>query len=324
MDTLGEKKYRARQIYDWLYKKNADSIDEMTNLAKPLRERLKELATIDPLEIGLIKESEDGTKKIQFVLKDGYTIESVLIPNDERQSLCVSSQVGCAMGCKFCYTGSLKLTRNLDSAEIIDQYRQALKLLPEGKTITNVVVMGMGEPLMNLENVAIAMNNIMDERAYNLSGRKVTVSTSGVVDRLPKLIEKTNVSVAVSLNATEDETRSKIMPINKKYPLEMLLSTLERFPKQKRARIVLEYVLLKGVNDTIKDAQRLSKIAKRLTCKVNLIRFNPHDAALFDAPTIEEVLAFQQELLANDVGVFIRQSRGQDVYGACGMLGKGE
>jgi 23S rRNA (adenine2503-C2)-methyltransferase len=320
---FGEKQYRARQIYEWLYTHNVSSFDEMTNLSKALRDKLSERCDISPIVLTQVQTSADGSEKLQFTLEDGAAIESVLMPSDGRMSLCVSTQVGCAMGCMFCFTGSLKLSRNLRTAEIVDQLRQAqLHLGPDGPRISNVVMMGMGEPLANFDNVVRACEILTDERAYNLAGRKVIVSTSGLIPKIHPFAEQTTVSLAVSLNATTDEQRSCIMPINKRYPLADLIETLRSFPGHRRKRIVLEYVLLAGENDHFEDARRLAAIANGIGCKVNLIPFNAHDAAGYQAPAFDHILAFQEIVIDSGVETFIRQSRGQDIAGACGMLGR--
>lgn len=322
-ETFGEKPYRGRQIFEWIYQHGVVEFEQMTNLSKELRADLDRLCTIAPLELSAVKKSEDGTEKLQFTLKDGAAVESVLMPAEDRHTLCISTQVGCAMGCSFCFTGSLKLFRNLECHEIVDQYRQAQRHLGEGgPRISNVVVMGMGEPLHNFDNTVRACNLLMHQHAYNLSGRKLTVSTCGITDRIEGLAEQTNVNLAVSLNATTNEVRSQLMPINKKYPLAELIQALDRFPKARRKRIFLEYILLDGINNSRGDVIRLIKIARRLGCKVNLIPFNPHDASDFKASSMEQVLEFQKPLIEAGIDTFIRQSRGQDIYGACGMLGK--
>jgi len=323
VETFGEKPFRAKQIFEWLYTHNVNSFDDMTSLSKPFRDKLEETCTIEPLKLSQVLKSKDGSEKLQFTLKDGYAVEAVLMPADGRVTLCISSQVGCAMGCQFCFTGSLKLTRNLEAAEIVDQYRQSQIYVGEDR-ISNIVMMGMGEPLTNFDNVVKACNLLSEDRGYNISGRKITVSTCGIVPKIAKLAEETNVNLAVSLNATTDEARSAIMPINKRYPLEDLIEALRSFPKQRKKRIVLEYVLLGGVNDTMDDARRLARIANRISCKINLIPFNVHTASNFDAPTNDHVLEFQRVLVNAKIDTRIRQSRGQDIYGACGMLGKAE
>ncbi len=323
-EHLEEKSYRAKQIYEWLYRHGANSFEEMTSLKKELRLHLQAVASVDPLEITEILKSEDGTEKLQFRLQDGAAVEAVLIPNEGRMTLCLSTQVGCAMGCAFCFTGTLKLSRNLTQAEIVDQYRQALRHVGGDRAwISNVVLMGMGEPLQNLDNVVRACDILMDDNAYGLSARRVTVSTSGLIPQIRELQERSPISLAVSLNATTDEVRSRIMPVNKRYPMEELIRALEAFPNPRRARILIEYVLLAGVNDGLDDARRLAAIAGRIRCKVNLIPFNPHERSDFRPPEPEHVLAFQNILLNAGINTFCRQSRGQDIHGACGMLGKG-
>ena len=322
-EELGEKPFRARQLFEWLYRNGAENFEDMTNLSREFRKRLSECCTIEPIALTDAVHSKDGATKLQFTLEDGAAVESVLIPGDDRLTLCMSSQVGCAMGCAFCFTGSLKLQRNLSSAEIVDQYRQALKYTGGGgDRISNIVMMGMGEPLHNLENVIDAVNILMDERSYNLSSRRVTVSTCGLAPEIRTLAERTNACIALSLNATTDEVRSGIMPVNRRYPIAELLGALESYPKPRRKRIVLEYVMLKGVNDSPYDAKRLTRIARRLGCKINLIPYNPHEAGRFERPSDETVLAFQKILIGGGVNTFIRRSRGLDIFGACGMLGK--
>ena len=323
-ETLGHRKFRAQQLFEWIHRHNVNDFDQMTNLAKAFRDDLARSCTLKPIEVAQSIQSEDGTEKLQFKLSDGSMVESVLIPSDERMTLCVSSQVGCAMGCRFCLTGTLKLQRNLTCSEIVDQYRQARAHLGnDPECISNIVLMGMGEPLHNLDNVVNACNILMHDHGVNFSGRKLTVSTSGLVPEIKALGERCGAGLAVSLNATTDEVRSRIMPVNKRYPLAQLIAALEAFPKPRKKRIVLEYVLLDGINNLPEDAKRLIKIARRVGGKVNLIPFNPHEQAEFQPPPTEEVFAFQRKLTESGVNTFIRQSKGQDIYGACGMLGKG-
>ncbi len=322
-NELGEKPYRARQIYEWLYLHHVTGFEDMTNLSKPLRAKLVERCRIDPLEPAKIEKSKDGAEKLQFVLEDGSAVEAVLMPNDGRVSLCLSTQAGCAMGCAFCFTGSLKLERNLTCAEIVEQFRSVTRYI-DGRfpRITNVVLMGMGEPLANLDNVVTACSIFMHEHSYNLSARKVIVSTCGLIPQITEFAARSEAVLAVSLNATTDEVRSQIMPVNRRYPLADLVATLEVFPKARRKRLLLEYVMLGGVNSSAEDARRLCKIARRVGCKVNLIPYNAHPASGFEAPSMENVLAFQRIMIDAGLETFIRQSRGQDISGACGMLGK--
>jgi len=322
-DQFGEKPFRGRQVFEWIYKHNVTDFEQMTSLSKDFRQKLQESCTIEPMKITAVAKSADGTEKLQFTLKDGSAVEAVLMPADGRNTICISSQVGCAMGCKFCFTGSLKLKRDLETWEIVDQYRQAqLHLGEDGDRISNIVMMGMGEPLKNFDNVVKACNLLMHQHAYNISGRKLTVSTCGVVPKISDLIEQTNVNVAISLNATTNAIRSELMPINKSFPIETLINELDKFPKPRRKRIFLEYIMLKDINDTHNDARRLLKFAKKIGCKVNLIPFNQHDASDFSPPPRDEILEFQRIIIDGGIDTFIRQSRGQDIYGACGMLGK--
>ena len=323
--SIGAKPFHARQWYKWVWQKDVLDVDQMTDLPKSFRENLKENHVLREPTLGEVEESQDGTTKLQIVLEDAQAVECVLIPERERNTLCISSQVGCAVGCRFCYTAGMGFSRNLAVSEIVGQYRLASRYAAErwGR-IDNVVMMGMGEPLYNLENVVDACEILMDTKALGLGARKVTVSTSGVAPKIPELIARSRVGLAVSLNATTDEQRTKIMPINRKWNIGQLIEVLQDIPKPRRKRVFLEYVMLGGVNDTLADAKRLLKIARRTGAKVNLIRFNPHPRADFDAPDEENLLRFQQILVDGGVGAWLRKSRGRDIHAACGMLGKAE
>lgn len=262
--------------------------------------------------------SSDGTGKFLFGLDDGESIESVLIPDDDRLTLCISSQAGCAMGCRFCLTGRMGLKRNLRAHEIADQVISACRLIAPAK-ITNVVFMGMGEPLANFDHVAEALWRITE--LMRISPRRITVSTSGVAPKIPELGEKAPaVNLAVSLNATTDTVRSRLMPVNKAYPLRVLLDACRAFPLPARRRITFEYVLLGGVNDTPEDAKRLAKLLKGIPSKVNLIPFNPYQEAEFGRPDDRRVLEFQDILVAAHITALIRKSKGRDILAACGQL----
>ncbi len=323
--SIGAKPFNARQAYKWIWQKDVLDVDEMTDLPKTLRQTLKENNTLQEPSLGEIQRSKDGTTKLQVVLQDGQAVECVLIPESQRNTLCISSQVGCAVGCRFCYTAGMGFSRNLTVSEIVGQYRLASRYAAEpwGR-IDNVVMMGMGEPLYNLEAVVDACDILMDTNALGLGARKVTVSTSGVAPKIPELIERSRVGLAVSLNATTDEQRTKIMPINRKWNIAQLVEQLQKIPKPRRKRVFLEYVMLGGINDTMADAKRLLSIARRTGAKVNLIRFNPHPKADFLSPEEENVLQFQKFLVDNGVGAWLRKSRGQDIHAACGMLGKAD
>ena len=327
--------FRARQLIHWMYEKNAAGIDEITEFSKPLRENLAGKAYIGSLEIKKRLVSEDGTEKYLFGLEDGNGIESVLMGDDRlpgegpeganrftpRLTLCLSSQVGCAMGCRFCLTGKTGLVRNLEAHEIVEQALAAERLIRPRK-ITNIVFMGMGEPLNNLQNVAEALRRLTG--FLRISGRRITVSTSGIVPAIGELAQAApSVNLAVSLNASTDKGRSEIMPINRKYGLAPLIEALRRFPLPKRGRITLEYVLLGGVNDSDEDALRLVKLLRGLPAKVNLIPFNAHEGAPFSPPPPSRMLAFQEILIEGRLSAFVRKSRGADIMAACGQLRAG-
>lgn len=320
--------YRAGQITHWIYEKRARDISEITVLSRDLRKSLSKKAYISNLELLDERGSADGARKFLFRLQDGVKIESVLIPDmpedtdeKERLTLCVSSQAGCAMRCVFCLTGSVGLKRNLRAFEIVDQVISVQRLINPGR-VTNVVFMGMGEPLMNLDEVAEAIKRMTGP--MGISKRKVTVSTVGIAPAILELARKAPpVNLAVSLNAVTDRVRSRIMPVNKKYPIKELFEALGRYPLPKRSRITFEYVLLKGVNDSPEDASKLSALLRRVPSKVNLIPFNEHEGCEYERPSDDAVLRFQEVLAAKGVSAFIRKSMGADILAACGQLRAG-
>ncbi|MDI6729128.1 MAG: 23S rRNA (adenine(2503)-C(2))-methyltransferase RlmN [Thermodesulfovibrionales bacterium] len=315
---LGLPSFRAKQILHWIYEKHARSIQEITELSKDLREKLSESAYISNLELLGRQVSEDGTEKFLFGLEDAETIESVLIPDEDRLTLCISSQVGCAMDCRFCLTGKLGLKRNLKSHEIVDQIISVSKTI-KPRQITNIVLMGMGEPLANFDNVVDALWRITE--FMKISPRRITLSTSGIVPKILELPKKAPaVNLAISLNATTDEVRDYIMPINKTYPLKELLNACRKFPLSPRRRITFEYVMLKNVNDTPEDAKRLINLLKGIPSKVNLIPFNPYEGSKFERPEDARVLDFQEILIKGHITALIRKSKGQDILAACGQL----
>lgn len=316
LQGLGKEKYRAKQIFKWLYQRGATSFDEMTNLSKDFRQELALQARITSLQPEKVEKSVDGTKKYLFVLEDGSSIESVLIPEEDRATLCVSTQVGCAMGCRFCLTGSFSLKRNLSCSEIINQVCAAQTT----DRITNIVLMGMGEPLANLENVISALKIMTCPDGFQISNRRVTVSTSGLVPEIEKLGRAVIVNLAVSLNATTDEQRDLLMPINRKYPLATLIAACRNFPLPNRRMITIEYVMVRGINDTIEDARRLVKLLKGIPVKVNLIPFNEYDGCEFRKPEQESIDRFHRHLLDKNLTVITRASRGADISAACGQL----
>jgi 23S rRNA (adenine2503-C2)-methyltransferase len=334
---LGEKPYRARQIFRWLHQKGAATFDEMTDLPRGLREALASRFALRTLAIAEEQRSADGTIKWRWRTFDGRFVESVYMPhtsdedgdanNRDRRTLCVSTQVGCAVGCQFCLTGTMGLVRNLGAGEIADQVHRANRRLVElgeasgPRPLTNLVFMGMGEPLHNLENLEIALNEILlAEDGPNFSHRHVTVSTSGLVPQIRRLGEETKVKLAVSLNATTDAQRDVLMPVNRRYPLGELLAACRAFPMKQGRRITFEYVLLGGVNDTDDDARRLAALVRGVPAKVNLIPYNENPGLGFRAPAPERVEAFQRLLVERQVTVVVRRNRGQDISAACGQL----
>jgi len=292
----------------------------MHNLSKKLRRRLSEISYLSWLTPHNITESSDGTKKILYILDDKACIESVLIANENHYTLCISSQVGCAQGCKFCKTATLGLKRNLRPAEITGQILTARTLVNKFKPLTNLVFMGMGEPLDNLDNLLIALEHIVGKHGLQMSQRKITISTIGLINRLSILCHKTSVSLAISLNAANDNLRSYLMPINHRFSLSTLKTALLAYPLKPTRRITLEYVLLNGINDQPQQAQELITWTKGLKCKINLIPFNYYSGAQYKTPRNADVLVFQKILLANKLTTLIRRSRGQKINAACGML----
>jgi len=318
---LGLQKYRGRQLFHWVYGKCADSFDVMTDLSKEIRELLSQKAYISKL-IEIRKQvSSDGTEKFLFELEDGHRVESVLIPEEERLTLCISTQVGCGMGCAFCLTGKGGLARNLKTSEIVNQVLSVQKGLPAGKHLTNIVIMGMGEPLSNYNNVAKAIEILNNPLGPALGARRITLSTAGLVPGIEKLGESNlNINLAISLNASTDEQRNLVMPINKKYPLKKLIEACREFPLRKGRMLSFEYVLLDGVNNSPEDAGRVAKLLKGIRCKINLIPFNEFPGAPYKRPSGESVLRFQEILTEHNYSVFIRKSRGADILAACGQL----
>ena len=313
---LGKERFRAKQIFKWLYQMDATSFAEMTNVSKEFRSNLEESATISNLVPEVVEESQDGTKKYLFRLSDGASVESVLIPDEGRNTLCISSQVGCAMGCTFCLTGSFGLSRNLSTAEIVNQVCAVTRNDP----VRNIVFMGMGEPLANLSAVIPAVKILTDPDGFQFSTRKVTVSTSGLPPQMAELGRGVTVNLAVSLNATTDTVRSQIMPVNQSYPLQDLLAACKAFPLPSRRWITIEYVLIRDLNDTLEDAKRLVRLIAHIPSKVNLIPFNEHEGCVFKSPGQDAIDRFHRYLLDKNVTVITRSSRGTDISAACGQL----
>ena len=313
----GKERFRALQIFKWVYQHDSNSFESMTNISKELRTELAATAIISNLKPEVVEEGSDGTRKYLFTLSDGNAVESVLIPIEGRNTLCISSQVGCAMGCEFCLTGTFKLTRNLTTAEIINQ----IMAVRRDVEIRNIVLMGMGEPLHNLDNVIPAIKIMIDGNGLQLSNRRVTVSTCGLVPEMERLgREVPNVNLAVSLNATTDELRNRIMPVNRRYPLQELLGACREFPLPGRRKITFEYVLMGGLNDSLEDAKRLLRLISDIPNKVNLIPFNEYEGCGFKAPAQAAIDAFHKYLIDRHVTVITRDSRGSDISAACGQL----
>lgn len=316
--------YRAGQIFKWIYRRQKDRFAEMSDIAKDVRALLPQHFRIPRLGIRAVQTSADGTRKYLFGLEDGESVESVLIPERGHSTLCVSSQVGCAQNCRFCLTAKSRLRRNLTCGEILAQVRDIKHDLPEPEQLSNLVFMGMGEPLANLENLLAALEVITDsDVGLGFAAKRVTVSTAGLVPQMQEFGRRSRASLAVSLNAADNETRSRLMPINAKYPLEELLEACRRYPLPPGRRITFEYILIKGVNDSPGDADRLARLLRPIRCKVNLIPFNPHEGCGFKRPAEGSILAFQEILLRKRFTVIIRQSKGQDISAACGQLRAG-
>jgi 23S rRNA (adenine2503-C2)-methyltransferase len=321
---LGEARYRADQLWRWIHGRGARSFDEMTDLGRPLRARLAERATLGTLAVDRVQRSADGTRKLRLVTRDGAAIESVLIPDGDKLTQCISSQIGCALDCKFCATATMRLQRNLDAGEIVDQVYRARALLADeepGRRITNLVYMGMGEPLHNYREVVRSLHILTDEAGANFSHRRITVSTVGLVPAIERLgREDIHVNLAVSLNAATDRVRDAIMPVNKKYPIATLLDAIRRYPLERRRRVTFEYVLLADVNDSLADAAELARLLRGIPCKLNLIPWNPHPHAPYRRPTPDAIERFQNEVKRRGVPAYLRTPRGDDIDAACGQL----
>ena len=316
---LGEKPYRARQVCKWLYQKDATTFDEMTDLSFETRDKIKSVFKLDS-SVKVIEEQEstDGTVKYLFELSDSNRIESVVIPEKKRNTLCISSQVGCALGCRFCLTGTVGKIRDLDTSEIVDQYLFVSSRLQT--PVTNIVFMGMGEPLDNLERVVDSIEILTDKNSIGMSPKRITVSTSGLVPAINELGKRISVNLSISLNASNDRTRNDVMPINRKYPIKKLIDTAVKYPLPGRKTLTFEYVLLNGVNDSRENAYEVVKLLKGVNCKVNLIPFNEAFPLPYKTPEKETVYEFQKILENAKINAKIRKSRGRDILGACGQL----
>jgi len=313
--------YRAGQILKWIYNREADTFDIMTNLGKEIRKLLSLNFTINRLDIIQIERSQDGSRKYLFRLEDGNHIESVLIPEKDHYTLCISSQVGCAQGCRFCLTAKGGFVRNLSKSEIVAQVRDILKNQISSKRITNIVFMGMGEPLANLQNVIKAIHTITEaDFGLGFSSRRVTVSTAGLVSKLSALGNETRVNLAVSLNATDNKTRDFLMPVNKKYPIEELLDACRRYNLRPGSKITFEYILIKGINDSAENANQLAELLKEIRSKINLIPFNEHEGSDFKRPEESVISNFREILVRKGCTTMVRRSKGEDISAACGQL----
>ena len=347
----GQPSYRAAQVWQWLYQKRAVSFDEMSNLSGALRRQLAEDFSISRPRIARQSESRDGTVKFLFELADGETIESVLIPEIHRLTLCISTQAGCGFGCAFCATALMGLKRNLRAGEIVDQVLEVSRMIDprpslslegrgqeerslEGRgqgrgisfgagerRITHVVLMGMGEPLANYSQTLIALGVLSDAAwGIGISPRRITLSSVGLVPQIQKLMEETRVNLAISLHAANDELRGELMPVNRRYSLKQLIDCCRSLPIPRRKRITFEYVLLKGVNDSDEDARGLCRLLSGVRCKVNVIPFNPHPDSSFERPGESDINRFGQILLEQGFQVNVRRPRGDDIQAACGQL----
>ncbi|MHB8381031.1 MAG: 23S rRNA (adenine(2503)-C(2))-methyltransferase RlmN [Candidatus Binataceae bacterium] len=318
--AAGERPYRARQIAHWLWQKGVDSFDAMRDLPAALRIELADRFTLGPAAVSAVRRSTDGTRKLLVRLGDGEEIETVIIPSEDRTTLCLSSQVGCAMGCEFCATARMGLHRNLTTAEITGQIFAARRELGPEERLTNYVFMGMGEPLANYPRLIRTLTAMTAAWGMAISPRRITVSTVGLVPMMEKLLAEIPVNLAVSLHATTDEVRDRIAPINQRYPLKELLDACRRLPLRSRSRITFEYVMLAGVNDSVDDARRLVKLLAPQRAKVNLIFFNPFQESTLERSPRTAVEAFQAILHRGNLTATIRESRGLDIAAACGQL----
>ncbi len=316
----GEPAYRATQILSWVYRRGATSFAAMSDLPHALRAAVENHFILPRLTPASVAESGDGTRKLLFQLDARAAIESVLTPDPPRLTLCISSQAGCGMACAFCATARLGLVRNLTATEIAGQVLAAQEVLRAGERISNIVFMGMGEPLANYDAVVQAIELLTADWGVGLSARRITVSTVGLVPAMQRLVSETGAQLAVSLSGTTDAQRERLMPVNRRYPLETLMAMCRSLPIPQRRRITFEYVMLAGVNDTLDDAARLVHLLRGIRAKVNLIPFNPFPGAGFACSPPQTILRFQERLLAHNVHATVRQSRGRDIQAACGQL----
>jgi len=320
-EERGMRSFRATQVFKWLYLHQVDAFDRMTDLGKKTRDLLTQNFTSQRLSCRKVSSSADGSEKYLFALRDRHLIESVLIPEKDHETLCISSQVGCGQGCRFCLTAKSGLIRNLTPGEIISQVRDISHLSVGVRNITNIVLMGMGEPLANYQNVVNALKVITDsDVGMKFSSRRITLSTAGLVPKMSHLGKDSQVNLAISLNAPDNDTRSRLMPINRKYPIEKLIAACTDYPLKNRKKITFEYILIKGVNDTPEQARQLAKLLRPVKAKINLIPYNTYEGSPYERPDEEAIFRFQDILIANHYTVMIRRSKGQDISAACGQL----
>lgn len=330
-EKIGEKKFRVKQFWKWLYFRGETNFDNMTDFSKDFREKLKNEYSITKPKVAFEQVSTDGTRKWLLSFADGQKIEMVYIPEEDRGAVCLSTQVGCAVGCKFCHTGSQKLNRNLTSGEIVGQFMVARDVFGEwgkreaevSRKLSNIVVMGMGEPLHNTNNVIKALNILTDPEGIEISKRKITLSTSGIAPEIPRVAKETGVKLAISLHAPNNAIRSKIMPINDRYKIEEVMKACVEYQNIISSRyITFEYIMLKGINDSIENARELVSLIKRykLGAKINLIAFNPWPGAEFEPSSKTTIRTFSEELEKGGINAPIRTARGQDILAACGQL----
>ncbi len=321
LDAQGAERFRARQLFQWIYRRGVSDFDAMTDLSRDLRQTLAARFRVGTPAVARRDTSEDGTEKFLLALGDGRLIESVYIPESPAHTLCISTQVGCAMGCRFCLTAQMGLVRNLTRGEIVGQVRVLATLLDLRQRRFNIVLMGMGEPLHNYEHTMAALGILADPDGFAISPRRVTLSTVGLVPAMERLATEPHMpNLAISLHATTDEQRGALVPLNKKYGLHDVLDACRRFPLKRRSRITFEYVMLAGVNDTPEDARRLARLLAGIKSKVNLIPLNPAAGIAFDRPSADRVDEFGRILAAHHLTVSVRRSRGRDIRAACGQL----
>jgi len=327
MVAFGEKPFRAKQLWHWIYNRGVTDFAVMSTIAKTLQARLAEHYEVARPALSRVQTSSDGTRKWLFRFGDTNEAETVYIPEEDRGTVCISSQVGCTLTCTFCHTGTQRLVRNLSAAEIVGQFMAARDSYAEWPTpadetrlLSNIVMMGMGEPLFNYDNVATALRIVMDGEGIALSKRRITLSTAGVVPMIRRCGEELGVNLAISLHAVHDELRDHLMPINKKYPLAELMAALREYPTYNSRRITFEYVMLKDVNDSLADARALMRLVKGIPAKFNLIPFNPWPGSSFECSNAEQIRRFSELLFDAGYAAPVRQPRGQDILAACGQL----